>query len=251
MSYSFEDDPRRYGMGSRESIFDRGISTVIVGTKDAYGTPLNHETITDMRRLQRRDNRSKTNESEMRNLVFAMAELDRMCSELYITSPVKENAASLYRKALKCDLIRGRSIDAFVAASIYASCRMLGVPRQLRLVADISKREQQEVAMIYRFMLKEMDIKLPLDTPHKYIPQIASKLDVSRATERKAIELIDLAERTPAVTGKGPLGVAGAAIYYAGLLNGERLVQRDVAKAAEITEVTLRNRYRALKKALK
>ncbi|EQD62653.1 Transcription factor TFIIB, cyclin-related domain protein, partial [mine drainage metagenome] len=47
-------------------------------------------------------------------------------------------------------------------------------------------------------------------------------------------------------SGRGPTGVAAAAIYIASVQAGERRTQREVADVAGITEVTIRNRYKEL-----
>jgi transcription initiation factor TFIIB len=245
-----ENDRRRTGTGYSYSIYDKGLSTVIKGDKDASGKRLDYETQRRMKRLQRQDNRSKVNETHARNLSIAMAELDRMTSELHLPQNVKENAALIYRKSLKKDLIRGRSIDAFVAASVYAACRVLGVPRPLKDVSKASKRVHSEVAMTYRLLHKELKLRPPVDGPFKFIPSIAAKLDVNQLTEQTAIRILKKANERKALTGKDPRGLAAAALYMACQETGEKRVQRVIAEAAGTTEVTLRNRYRGLKQAL-
>lgn len=244
------NDRRRTGTGYSMSIYDKGLSTVIKGDKDAMGRRLDYETQRRMRRLQRQDNRSKVNETHARNLSIAMAELDRMTSELHLPQNVKENAALIYRRSLKKDLIRGRSIDAFVAASIYAACRILKVPRPLKEVSKTSKRLHSEVAMTYRLMHRELNLKPPVDRPYKFIPSIAAKLEVPQPTEILAINILRKADEIKALTGKDPRGLAAAALYMAGQETNEKRVQRVIAEAAGTTEVTLRNRYRGLKEAL-
>ena len=244
------NDRRRTGTGYRMSIYDKGLSTVIKGDKDASGKRLDYETQRRMRRLQRQDNRSKVNETHSRNLSIAMAELDRMVSELHLPKNVKENAAFIYRKSLKKDLIRGRSIDAFVAASVYAACRLLKVPRPLKEVTKISKRIHSEVAMTYRLIHKELNLKPPVDGPFKFIPSIAAKLEIQQPTEQLAMNILKKADEIKALTGKDPRGLAAAALYMACQETKEKRVQRVIAKAAGTTEVTLRNRYRGLKQAL-
>lgn len=244
------NDRRRTGSGYSMSIYDKGLSTVIKGDKDASGKRLDYETQMRMRRLQRQDNRSKVNETHARNLSIAMAELDRMSSELHLPQNIKENAALIYRRALRKDLIRGRSIDAFVAASIYAACRLLKVPRPLKEVSRISKRLHSEVAMTYRLMHKELNLKPPVDRPYKFIPSIAAKLDINQPTEQLAINILMKADELKELTGKDPRGLAAAALYMACQETKEKRVQRVIAKAAGTTEVTLRNRYRGLKEAL-
>jgi len=244
------NDRRRTGTGYSMSIYDKGLSTVIKGDKDASGKRLDYETQRRMRRLQRQDNRSKVNETHARNLSIAMAELDRMASELHLPQNVKENAALIYRKALKEDLIRGRSIDAFVAASLYAACRLQKIPRPLKEVSKVSKRLHSEVAMTYRLIHKELKLRPPVDGPFKFIPSIAAKLSVNQPTEQLAINILKKADEIKALTGKDPRGLAAAALYMACQETKEKRVQRVIAKAAGTTEVTLRNRYRGLKQAL-
>ena len=244
------NDRRRTGTGYSMSIYDKGLSTVIKGDKDASGKRLDYETQRRMRRLQRQDNRSKINETQARNLSIAMAELDRLVSDLHLPQNVKENAAMIYRRSLKKDLIRGRSIDAFVAASVYAACRVLGVPRPLKEVTKSSKRLHSEVAMTYRLIHKELGLKPPVDGPYKFIPSIAAKLEVMQPTEQLAVRILRKADENKELTGKDPRGLAAAALYMACQETKEKRVQRVIAKAAGTTEVTLRNRYRGLKEAL-
>jgi transcription initiation factor TFIIB len=244
------NDRRRTGSGYSYTIYDKGLSTVIKGDRDAKGNRLDSETRRRMRRLQRQDNRSKVDETHSRNLSIAMAELDRVSSELHLPRNVKEEAALIYRRSLKEDLIRGRSIDAFVAASVYAACRILKVPRPLKRVAAASTREYSEVAMTYRLLIRELKLKPPVDQPFKFVPSIASKLGVRQPTERLAVEILREADKRKGLTGKDPRGLAAAALYMACQENDDRRVQRVIAEAAGTTEVTLRNRYRGLKEVL-
>ena len=243
-------DRQRTGAGYSYTLYDKGLSTIIKGDRDAYGNKLDLAMQTRMRRLQRQDNRSKVNETQARNLSIAMSELDHLSTKLHLPKNVREEAAVIYRKSLKKDLIRGRSIDAFVAASVYAACRMLKVPRPLRQVTDASAREHSEVAMTYRLMLKELGLRPPIDRPYKFVPNIASKLNVEQRTEMLAVEILREADSVKGLTGKDPRGLAAAALYMACQDNDDRRVQREIAVAAGTTEVTLRNRYKGLKKAL-
>jgi transcription initiation factor TFIIB len=236
----------RTGMGYSYSLFDKGLSTVLSGYRDANGKTLNRETLRQMDRLRRYDNRSKFDDTWRRNLSIAMAELDRMSALLHIPGSIKERSALLYRKALKMDLIRGRSIDAFVAASIYATCRMERLPRPLKQISAASTREHSEIARTYRLMLREMDLKMPIDDPMKFVPSIASKLNLRRDTETHAIDILRKARELHGLSGKDPRGIAAASLYKACLEKNDRRVQKEVAEAAGTTEVTLRNRLRGI-----
>jgi len=244
------ESKQRVGMGANLGIYDKGLYSVIKGNWDAQGNQLNNKTQARIKRLKRQDDRSKTNETYMRNLSTAMTILNRVTSTLHLPEHVKENAAHIYRKALALNLIRGRSIDTFVASSIYASCRLLKTPRTLKQVSEATKRRRSDVSSTYRLLHRELRLRPPIDTPFKFLPEIASKAAVSPQTEFLAADILRKAQEQGALVGKGPRGLAAGAIYYASQLRGERLVQRAIARAGGTTEVTLRNRYRGLKEAL-
>jgi transcription initiation factor TFIIB len=245
-----KDSRQRTGLGMSYSLYDKGLSTVFKGNRDAYGNPLKDEIRIKMDRLRRYDNRSKFDETWRRNLSIAMAELDRLTTALHIPQNVKEQSALLYRKALKMDLIRGRSIDAFVAATIYASCRLNNLPRPLRDISKLSTREHGEIARTYRLLLREMGMRMPIDDPMKFIPSIASKLNLRRDTEQLAVQILMRAKRRNGLSGKDPRGLAAAALYMACIKNDDKRIQKQVADAAGTTEVTLRNRLRGLEKTV-
>lgn len=246
-----KDSRTRTGLGMSYTIYDKGLSTVFNGYRDAQGNRLKDETRIKMDRLRKYDNRSKFDETWRRNLSIAMAELDRVAAALHLPQSVKEQAALIYRRALKMNLIRGRSIDAFVAASIYAACRQSKVPRPLKEITKASTREHSEVARTYRLLIREMKLKMPVDDPMKFIPSIASKLNLRGDTERYAIDILRKAKQMQGLSGKDPRGLAAAALYMACIGNNDKRIQKDVAEAAGTTEVTLRNRLRGIESTLK
>ena len=48
--------------------------------------------------------------------------------------------------------------------------------------------------------------------------------------------------------GKDPMGLAAGALYLACIENGENVTQRAISQSANVTEVTIRNRYQGLQK---
>jgi len=54
------------------------------------------------------------------------------------------------------------------------------------------------------------------------------------------------AKKNEVTSGKGPTGVAAAALYIAAVLEGEKRTQREIADAIGVTEVTIRNRFKEL-----
>jgi transcription initiation factor TFIIB len=240
----------RVGMARSYTLYDMGLSTSFKGERDARGNKLDVETRNRMKKLKRYDTRSKLDDTWGRNLSIAMAELDRLSAVLAIPKMVKESAALIYRQALKADLIRGRSIDAFVAASVYAACRKHRVPRPLKVISKASTREHSEVSRSYRLLHRELKLKMPIDDPMKFVSGIASKLKIRQETERYAVDILRLAKERKGLSGKDPRGIAAAALYMACIEKNDKRIQKDVASAAGTTEVTLRNRLKGLGEVL-
>ncbi len=237
---------RRVGAPSSYSRYDKGLSTTIDVNRDAYGRPLPQKMRRQMWRLRKWHIRSKMHLSTSRNLMHAMTELERLAEKLHISSSAQEMAAIVYRKALNQDLVRGRCIAAIVAAALYAACRFTKIPRTLKEVAEASIRDKGELARCYRLLIRKLDIQMPPDDPLDYVSKIAKKAWLSGETESTALQIIREARRKRLTMGKDPSGLAAAALYIASQSNNERVTQGDLSQAADVTQVTIRNRKKEL-----
>jgi transcription initiation factor TFIIB len=241
----------RVGMPTSYSIHDKGLSTTISQVdRDAMGRKLPLSTRLQMWRLRKWQIRSRVHSSVDRNLAQAMSELERLSSKVSTTPSLKEKAALIYRKALDKGLVRGRSINAIAAAALYAACRESGTPRSIRDIAEASLVDKKDVARCYRLLLQELQFNMPVANPLTFVSKIAEKTAIPGRIQGEAIKILADAKRQRFSSGKDPMGLAAAALYIACLLHNEKVTQKDIAEAAGVTEVTIRNRYKALKKQL-
>ena len=241
----------RVGVPTSYSVHDKGLSTAIGRVdRDAFGRKLPLSTRLQMWRLRKWQIRSRVHSSVDRNLAQAMAELDRLSDKAYIPSSVKEKAAVIYRKALDKGLVRGRSIAAIAASSLYAACRSTETPRSLREISEASLVDKKDVARCYRLLIRELGIQMPIADPLTYVSKIAERTGISGQTQGAAIKILREAKQKHAASGKDPMGLAAAALYIACLQNDEKKTQKDIAEAGGVTEVTVRNRYKSLKRRL-
>ncbi|MHA1652208.1 MAG: transcription initiation factor IIB [Candidatus Helarchaeota archaeon] len=181
-----------------------------------------------------------------RNLLIATNEIRRLAGLLGLPKQVQEQAAILYRKVFKLKLLRGRSINSFVAACVYLSCRLTGIPRTLKELCKYSKSRPKTIRHSIHIIVRELNLKIKALNPTELISSFINKLKLHSDTERRALEIIQLGKEANIILGKDPKGVAAAAIYIACIENGERRSQNTISTATGITEVTLRNRYKEL-----
>lgn len=241
----------RTGAPMTYTIHDKGLSTEIGWkNKDSYGKSIPTRNRAQLYRLRKWQRRIRVSNATERNLAFALSELDRMASGMGLPRNVRETAAMVYRKAVTKNLIRGRSIEGVVAASLYAACRQCNVPRTLDEIASASRVGRKEIGRTYRFMTRELKLKLMPTSPQDYISRFCSELKLSGEVQSKSTDILKQADDKELTSGRGPTGVAAAAIYIASILANERRTQREVADIAGVTEVTIRNRYKELTEKL-
>ena len=230
---------------------DKGLVTEIDKyNRDIRGVKISSKKQAQFYRMRKWHKRASISTSMERNLAIALSELDRIASYLGLPENIRESAALVYRKCVEKGLIRGRHIESVVAAVIYAICRNYGIPRTLDEIANIAGAEKKEIGRTYRFIMHELEMKVPLTDPRLYISRFVAALKLSGKVQEIAVKLLQKAISKGLVSGRGPTGVAAAAVYIASAMYGERRTQKEVADVAGVTEVTIRNRYRELKKEL-
>ncbi len=242
----------RTGDGTSLRRHDMGLSTIInPANKDAAGKPLTYNMKSTLKRLRISNNRIQFNQSTDRNFREAFSDLDRMKDKLGISNAIVEKSAYIYRKAIENGLVRGRSIAALMGATLYAACRDSETPRTLRDIAENTNIKRKEIARCYRLLVKELNLKMPVVDSVQCISRIASKLEISEKTKRYAIEILRKAKQNDYVAGKNPMSLAGTALYLSCVKMKEDRSQKEIAQAANITEVTIRNRSKGIKDFLK
>ncbi|MCK4613965.1 MAG: transcription initiation factor IIB [Thermoplasmata archaeon] len=247
---------QRTGAPMTVMLHDRGLSTEL-GFPGRGNRRISRDYIRRFRSLKKWQQRSAFKTSAERNLMMGLRDISRMASVLGLPPSVKETAAVMHRQAVRKRLIIGRSTFGMATASVYAACRMCGVPRTIEEIAgvsqlnDTSKTARREVARSYRVLARALHLGLETPTPFDFVDRLISKLELSRKVRSRVIEILKIASDRGISVGKSPVSITAAAIYIASREIGERCRQKEIARAAGVTEVTVRNRYKELVKKLK
>jgi len=261
-SFNYGPEWRAFNLEQREkrtrvgapltwAIHDRGLSTIIDWTgRDISGRGLKPEQRAQAYRLRKWNRRSKVSGSSQRNLAYALSELTKIAYKLNLPKNVLETASVIYRQVVRKRLIRGRSIQGVAAASIYMACRQCDVIRNLEEVGKAANISKKESGRNYRFLLRKLETRVPPVKAKSYVSKFVNQLTLSGNVENLAMQILDQAMEMRLTSGRGPAGIAAAAIYIASLLMNERRTQGKIARCAQVTEVTIRNRYKELAQKL-
>ncbi len=237
----------RVGAPLTYTIHDKGLSTMIDWhDRDVYGKSLSPGQKAQVYRLRKWQRRIRVSDATERNLAFALSEITKIANNLNLPKNILETASVIYRKAVKERLIRGRSIQGVTAAAVYLACRQCKLARTLEEIAQASNVNKKEVGRSYRFLIRELDYFVPPVKPSQYITKFSNQLTMQGKVEEIAHKILATAKELKLTSGRGPTGIAAAASYIASVLTGERKTQREIAEIAQVTEVTIRNRYKEL-----
>jgi transcription initiation factor TFIIB len=119
-------------------------------------------------------------------------------------------------------------------------------PRTLEEILEVCNVSKREVGRTYRYLARELGIRILPADPASFIPRFCTTLGLSDKVQAKALEILKKAKKAGISSGKGPTGIAAAVIYIASVLVGERRTQREIADTLGITEVTIRNRFKEI-----
>jgi len=237
----------RVGAPLTYTIHDKGLSTMIDWhDRDVYGRRLSPGQKAQVYRLRKWQRRIRVSDATERNLAFALSEIGKIANSLSLPKNILETASVIYRKAVKERLIRGRSIQGVTAAAVYVACRQCNLPRTLEEIAQASHNNKKEVGRSYRFLVRALGYFIPPVKPSQYITKFSNQLTMQGKVEEIAHKILITAKKARLTSGRGPTGIAAAASYIASVLTGERKTQREIAEIAQVTEVTIRNRYKEL-----
>lgn len=241
---SFTDGPNRERTGAplSTSRHDRGLSTTIGRTTRVKGRKRRR-----LARMRVQHNRASISTKRERNQVYVFTAVRGLTAALSLPDHIRDQACSLFRSAQSEDIVRGRSLEGFSAACVYAACRVNGVSRTVAEVVSEGRADRDELRAAYDALNREIGLPTgPID-PTEYLPRFATRLGVDTEVEQRARTHVERATETGIATGRNPSGVAAACLYTAARELDADVTQKEAADAADVTPVTIRNTYTDLR----
>jgi len=185
--------------------------------------------------------------SAERQTAIVDEKIDQLAAELEIPPATVDLAKSLrdqYRDQ-RGDLI-GTALELVAASCLYCAVKVTEVPLDPTDFVTTDDSVITRKALLRRS--KDIASTVGLDPSaffgsEQYVDRYCDALDVTEAVKERAREIIRITEESGLSSGKSPSGWAAAAVYNACLDVGEKRTQQNLSEIANVTEVTIRNRY--------
>jgi transcription initiation factor TFIIB len=201
-----------------------------------------------VKRLRKLNKRTRFGERE-KKFLEAIYMLMRFANTLNLPNKVFEEAAMILRRGVENRIIPITNISmCHIATAIIVACRAGGVPITARDVADIANCSENDVINMVKTVSDALNIRAMHTPPEELAQKLASELNMSAKAVSKAIDVIKRARDAGLVDGKHPAVVAATAVYVAGILTDEYVTQKNLAKIANVSEVSIRHYYKEFMK---
>lgn len=184
-----------------------------------------------------------TEQARIRYLKRAMNEADRLAEELNLSRDVRALGTEYYRDLRSEGKLPGRGVEEVIAAALYVGCKQNGVPRSPDDFAECSEYSKKQILRTSKYLEAVLDINIEPTDPSRYVSRFAEELNVDDETIQEAMEILEVVLDKGLHAGKAPTAVAAGVLYAAGQLTNEKLTQNEVARVADVSNVTIRSRY--------
>lgn len=118
------------------------------------------------------------------NLKVAINKLDTLKDKLALSDVLKEKAIHMYKKIIEKNIIRGRSIDAMVAATIYVACRDSETSHTLNDITKATGLRKNSIAKCYRAILTNLNLQIPVSDISQCFLRIVNDMGISEMSKQ-------------------------------------------------------------------
>ncbi|BEP18604.1 transcription initiation factor IIB family protein [Pyrofollis japonicus] len=234
-SFNEEDRARRSRVGAplTARIHDQGLTTYIYAKR------------TELRARKLVALQANLRSHGQKKLISILQEANRAASKLRLPSRVSETMARILRQLYNTGILRKNNISEYIAAAAVIAARIEKHPLTMRDTAEVLGVNEQDVWRAYRRIVTKLRVRPAAPPrPQMFVSRIASKLNVSGEVETLAMRFATLLVSTGLAQGKPPEALAAASVYLASILLDQKRNQLAVARTINVTDATIRNRYR-------
>ena len=206
------------------------------------------------RELQRAASRGSASRSE-RNLLQAFRDISNTCDQFSLPKTISDIAKQLYKRSDEEKLLRGKPLDAVIAACIFIACRKAHVPRTFREICQLTHVSKKVLGQCYKALEQAFNLTPGasdrqsepsgvLTGPEDLLVRYCNHLDLPPNVQPICSDIIVKARELGIADGRSPVSIAGGAIYFTCHLLGKPKSAREISSVAGVSEGTIKLVYR-------
>jgi len=179
---------------------------------------------------------------------LARREVEKLAGNLSLPESIKTDSEKICDDVIARNVIGRRSVPVIAASSLYTACRESHTPITLKDLATATDSNPREIGRCYRSIISRMNIAPPNLNGETYALRVAGTVKASNEATELSLQIVNRSIEK-GLGGRNPMTLAAAAVYLACLVTGEDSRQSDVADAACVSEVSVRECVKAIRQA--
>lgn len=196
-----------------------------------------------LKRVFKKHNHLQWNE---RNILTAINWIKTIGNILNLPIYVLESCSLLYRKLHKMGHLRYSPIKESVISIIYITCRIEHFPIRFKEILDIPDGDLKHAKTIFKNINIKVNLKIPNIDLFSYIPRYGNELHLNSQAMLMTKNLLNFYMKKTKNVCLNPFGILAACLYLAGIKLEQPVAQMKIATLMDISEITLRSRYKEL-----
>lgn len=204
-------------------------------------------------RIRRINETLKLSRSVEKNVITLQEVLKPIQTKLNLPNVVIQETIMLYRQLVKMNVKFAR-LKELAVALLYLSCKKHGIPCRLKELVkecNVSRRTVGKIISRIRQVLTSLKvITISDDEIKRYVIKVLNKLNIPDTKKmlmtKMVLEIVKCSKELHLTNGRSIHSIIASAIYITTTLLNIRKKQKEVAEAAEVTDVTIRSRYKEL-----
>lgn len=239
------DDPSRVGAASDPLMEGIEQLDTVISFQDG-GSGLARE-------LQRAASRSQNSRSE-RNLLTAFRDISNWCDQFALPKIISDIAKQLYKRSEEEKLLRGKPLEAIIAACLFIACRQAHVPRSFREICTLTRVTKKSLGQCYKALEAAFNLTpgasahaanpAPSSGPESLVSRYCNHLDLPANVQSYCSDIIVAAREHGIADGRSPVSIAGGAIFFTSHLLGKPKSLKEIGDVAGVSEGTIKLVYR-------
>lgn len=239
------DDPSRVGAATDPLMEGIEQLDTVISFKDG-GSGIARE-------LQRAASRSQGSRSE-RNLLTAFRDISNWCDQFSLPKTISDIAKQLYKRSDEEKLLRGKPLDAVIAACIFIACRQAHVPRTFREICNLTHVSKKVLGQCYKALEQAFNLTPGASAqngtlahnqgPEALLVRYCNHLDLPANVQSICSDIIVRARELGIADGRSPVSIAGGAIYFTCHLLSKSKSLKDIGAVAGVSEGTIKLVYK-------
>ena len=179
------------------------------------------------------------------DLVLVKSKLKEIQLEHEIDAKVLNKTHKIFLDAKEKRTLKGRPTLDTIYASLYAACRILGIPITIRKISKIYGLNPKKLYRNYRTLKRSLGLAAPRLSAKDFVRKYSERLPISPETTAFAISVIETAEKSLSLQ-RSPRVVAAATIHIASIKYDEPVTQKHIADVLEVSSKSIRDCSRLL-----